>query len=488
MDSVIAERDRYVVEQLQEKAAKVDETVTQLEDIMHNVSKTLDHLKKDMSYRIMFHNFYGIRVIKRAVVYGFVQAWDIEQQSTFEPLSSGTREFMRNYKKTLLYIINATNEDLSFQKMLAWTLETELSTRKELITRASKAMRKVHNAFLNGDTLIDYQWGIHQMYDSLFVPKNLLRHREGYQQILFNDMDITLTSMEKEIISLKHHMKQAIKNKAFNETFFQVTKKRYLSLIENFNYVYNLFKDAIVHRTKVLVESKETSFKKKNETLFKEMSDTMITIRQSLDLVSNMRKNVWVDISRVINMSIKYVDTYSSRKSDLAQELLSDQIDYKLQQMHIFFNDVRARARNFDHDWKKFMGAYIKVWVAIKGEGTTTLFYQQLYKDLIGLKEDPKNNVSVILKRVFSDKKQLSKLGTNDPDVLLRRSNADLAIINITEHISYLKEYFLRILHESNIALVVNERDDDFFEAMGSWTTSLRTFMQESKTDESFFR
>ena len=41
----------------------------------------------------------------------------------------------------------------------------------------------------------------------------------------------------------------------------------------------------------------------------------------------------------------------------------------------------RARSRNFDHDWKKFRDAYLRVWKSMKSEETTSEFYTKLHND-----------------------------------------------------------------------------------------------------------
>lgn len=310
VDIVIAARDIELVQQLQKTARGIVGTVDAIELIMKNVSNILDKKTAQMGYRVWFHDFYGLRVVERAVMYGFVQAWDIEQQSTFEPLAAGTREFLKSYRKTILRILNTTQDEEPFRKMLEWNLEDSVSTRKELILRASRAMKRVHDAFLKGKALTDYQWSIHGIYDSFFVPKDVLHHRKGYQSILYEDMDVTLKNMDREMNILRSHMHEALHTGYFNETLYRVTKTQYLDLVKNFNLVYNLFKDAIVHRTKVLIDERRAAFSKINETLFKESGDCKITIRQSLDLVESKYRLIYALFS--VNIHLLMFCTYSN--------------------------------------------------------------------------------------------------------------------------------------------------------------------------------
>lgn len=199
-----------------------------------------------------------------------------------------------------------------------------------------------------------------------------------------------------------------------------------------------------------------------------------------------MREDTWPDVQEVIAFSNDYTGSnHLGNKTNLARLVTSESIHVKLQQMHDFFNDVRARARNFDHDWKKYMGAYMKVWLAIKTEDTTEAFYKQLHDDFLHIMKYPHDNTSMQLLEIFTSE---PRFGTKDPEMLFRRTNADLAIQNTTTEQQKLEEWFYKMLRTSNIATVVNERDDKFFESMEAWIRSLQRFLDESKTDESFFK
>ena len=287
VDGVIAARDLELVKRLRYTAKGIVATVNRIEQIMMNVSSSLDRFTAEMGHRINFHDFYGLRVVERAVMYGFVQAWDIQQQSIFQPLAAGTVEFLQYYRKAILRIINSTEEEVSFRKMLEWNLEDQISTRKELIRRARSEMKNIHNAFLEGRTLIDYQWGIHKRYDNLFVSKKLLNHRMEYQAYLYQDLDVTLRLLDQEIVMLKNHMLDSIRTGSFNHTLYRVARRQYTDLIRNFNLVFNVFKESIVHRTKTLIDKRRNDFKSLNATLYKESGDCKITIQQSMDLVNS---------------------------------------------------------------------------------------------------------------------------------------------------------------------------------------------------------
>ena len=95
---------------------------------------------------------------------------------------------------------------------------------------------------------------------------------------------------------LKRHARHVQRTNNFNETLFSIVRKNYIETVDNFKYEFNLFKDAIVYRTKLLVDTKAEQFKKVSDVLHKEQGDTNMVIGQSLDLAFNMRDNIWPDI------------------------------------------------------------------------------------------------------------------------------------------------------------------------------------------------
>ena len=92
-------------------------------------------------------------------------------------------------------------------------------------------------------------------------------------------------------------------------------------------------------------------------------------------------QDVWPAIVDTIRFSHRYNRDVTLNKTTLAGLVTSADIDARLQQMADVFIDVRARARNLDHDWRKFRDAHIKVWKSIKGEDTTRELYYKLHQD-----------------------------------------------------------------------------------------------------------
>ncbi len=155
---------------------------------------------------------------------------------------------------------------------------------------------RARQAFNEGTALIGYKWSLHDRYDSSFVPKSLLRHRTDYQQVLYNGMVKDLKALQGHISVLKRHVRHVQRTNSFNETLFSIVRKNYVDTVDNFKFEFNLFKDAIVYRTKELVDLKSQGFKKVSEVLRKEQGDTYMVIDQSLQLAKNMRNKIWPDI------------------------------------------------------------------------------------------------------------------------------------------------------------------------------------------------
>ena len=70
---MIVSKDKELVDSLKLAAKDVAGTFDEIRWAMGNVSQTMVTLMKDMNKRIWFHDFWGLRVVSRAIAYGFVQ-------------------------------------------------------------------------------------------------------------------------------------------------------------------------------------------------------------------------------------------------------------------------------------------------------------------------------------------------------------------------------------------------------------------------------
>ena len=75
---MIVSKDHELVMDLKLAAEDVAGTFDEIKWAMGNVSHTMEELMKDMNKRIWFHDFWGLRVVSRAIAYGFVQVNIIE--------------------------------------------------------------------------------------------------------------------------------------------------------------------------------------------------------------------------------------------------------------------------------------------------------------------------------------------------------------------------------------------------------------------------
>lgn len=70
---MIARRDRELVQELLEASKEVQGTWHEIKWIMGNVTRMMKEMMADMNYRMRFHSFQGLRVVSRAIAYGFIQ-------------------------------------------------------------------------------------------------------------------------------------------------------------------------------------------------------------------------------------------------------------------------------------------------------------------------------------------------------------------------------------------------------------------------------
>ena len=196
-----------------------------------------------------------------------------------------------------------------------------------------------------------------------------------------------------------------------------------------------------------------------------------------------LNQDIWPDIKVAINASQKYTTDMLTNKTSLAGIVTSDTISARQQQMGDFFTDVRARARNLDHDWRKVRDAHIKVWKTIKSEPTTQEFYQLLNHDFRSIfrNETPKETTHLL--QPFID-----ELKVGQPWELYYRTNADMPSINETEQVEKTKESFALLKEQTDILSSIDGKDDNFLFTFHRWRSSLVNFIAGSEIDERFLK
>ena len=479
-------RDAQHVKALQQATEDVKTMIDQIYDILLKIYDTKYAIEAELKYRIWFHDFHGLRCVKRAIIFGFVQAWEIEQQNTFEPVSTGSKDFMRLYRKSLKRLLAVPKDQHALHEMIMWLLDEEIGARRELVHRVVKAMWKIHMGIRNGTAINAYSWAINPRYDDNMVPVKLLNHREQYQELVYNHTESKLEELQNVTsIVLRENMYRVLETGEFNETFFKEIRLHYEHIVDEFTFNYNLFRDTIVYRVREIIEQRREDFKRINETFYKELKDTEMTIIHTQNLLQRMDNLLHRDINKVVQASKMYITDTRLNKTALANQVLSPHLTLRVQQMRDLFNDIRARARTFEHNWLKFQSAYVSVWRSMKTEDTLQPFYKQLHEDFRMILDHPELEES---KQVLAIFLREHRLHSQDPYVLYQRTNADLANISEHTHVQEITQNLSRIMEESNIADLVNNVDDVFFDAITNWASSLRTFLEESVTDESFFK
>ena len=57
-------------------------------------------------------------------------------------------------------LLETSEDDVAFRKMLVWLLEEQITTQRELVERLSKDISNVHHAYLDGRAMTNYSWSL----------------------------------------------------------------------------------------------------------------------------------------------------------------------------------------------------------------------------------------------------------------------------------------------------------------------------------------
>ncbi len=486
VDLIIVEKDFMMVNDLAETAKYIKDTFKDILMQLNKVSSALAKAQIDIDERANFHERYGLNIVKRAVTYGFATEFET-QEANFDSLVSGNKDFIRMYNTTILKLLETSLDKQVFIEVLEWQLQQQLNNRKELLAASIEGFTKIHHGLQSGTPLLNFDISFHHSYDQYYIPTGLLHIRAKYQNTLFTFVQSNLHRIEEDIQTLDTNAKDVIARKGFNETKFETIVQNMDVLISNFDHGQRLFKREIIVKIQSAIEHKIGNFNKACGLLHKESTDFSVTLKQSSTLIENAITN-WVTLESFIISSERYLYEVGRNKTELAELAVSEIIQDSLQRLSTFFIDIRSRARNLQHDWRKFTDSYSVVWNGIKNEETTQPIYRKLHHDfdvILNTNTTEAEMLWNIMKASFKSEKLQAH---QNPKLWYKYTNADSPSKKETDALKKLRRVFGRFSKDSDMSNAIRESERIFFEAMNTWMASLKQFQKGGEVDVQFFK
>lgn len=266
----------------------------------------------------------------------------------------------------------------------------------------------------------------------------------------------------------------------------------------------------IINRPSIILGEKPEEFEDAMKNLGKESQDLETTLNKTSELINNVNKN-WTVVNDFIRNSERYLKTKNLKdsssifraiwidKAALCRE--GHQIMNQVEALRSFFQDIRARARNLDHDWGKVFIMYNNAMLKIVNDEGTKELYDKMNEDMdyIAKKKDkatvfdwlPSINITQNDSQTYSDwlGNKIFK-DINNYTVFLYRTyaNLDTGSMSYDGMMNNLSARFYDIKNRTDIDVAVGDRDIDFFVAYEAWRNVLDAFNASTKVDSTFFR
>lgn len=468
-------KDREKVEKVMNTSEILYKSFIQINSIMINLYKTVKDKKQEHECRYNFHRNFALPFVVKFTTFGFLATWQSFEDELLSSLTTNMRMFTYDLKLNIqkAMVSNSTKE----RNLYLWQAEKSTRVQRKLAKDSVFSLVKVRRAFESGKPYklsnLDFR-DFPEKYKLAFVPGELLsrKWKKTYEHFVNLEQDVNATFLN---LTDLHDFLKSSKPEQINDYLSTLKSLRSAAkrMVKHRQYI----REDLIYSIRDELERKLTSFDKKFALFLKERSDLLMLLGNVDDLMNKLNKVIWPFFESQINLSKSYISAgKNSSKTELAEKILSGSVTEKMQQFQVLFNDIRARTRNYNHDWKKFTNTYLGVLVSIGDEEITKKFYMELAD---GYRTNS------------SDYRTMKHPNFGDCTSIRHFYSIDLPwkTINMTRKItSDIERVMGQIQNRSDMSKKVGDTDDRFFKAFSAWRQDLEKFKQGNEIDVAFIR
>ena len=394
---------------------------------------------------------------------GYIRPWEVTQESVFLPLQVNKRTFLDSVTEQLVILRNASFADPAVKKYVRVLFYENIAVKVRLLDEASRFSEKIFNIYSDKEVDVDEIRNPTKRGMLYKVPIMALKDNDqNISELRFNFLQHL--KMAKEQVRL---LETAASNLSVNITSVRARYEEEMNELAVLRY---RFKTGVVDPCRSKLLDRFSNFQRAWEKVLKEGNDTIITVDATKTLVRGFkdRKGPQTFMDRLLQKSKAYINStnLSVTKISLASEMKSVKIVSKIQQIDVFFTAARARARNFDHDWGKYRGAYLDLWDLVHNDPAMFEFFKNKHYPYI------ENMPQRSMERLIWDETKEGKFHFPGNDT----------------HLNILKGEFKATLKKCNIANSINDADKQFFTNLDEWQSALTSFKDSTAINEQFIR
>ncbi|CAD5123941.1 DgyrCDS12248 [Dimorphilus gyrociliatus] len=467
--SYIRIKDEEAVYRVNETAKRLQTAFGRIDGVLMHLYEFVERKRSEHLCRNEFHRNVALYTADRLTTTEFIVSWNSFAEGLLVPVATSMKRLLNDVE----YVVEESSRDDS-KEMMSETRRS-ISVQLKLILECLKEFDSVIQTFSRGRvTLDENDRKINLSYTLLqkLIPRSIIKRKWSKEKDNFIALNDTLNQTYTDLLTIKKEFAKAnIETSVIDDT---VKKLRIgaSKLITLRHYL----EEQVIHSLRDDIRRKTNYFEKKYALFVKEKGDLLMLLGNVKDLMMDLNNSIWPVFTNLINVSIAYLKLPHARKTNLAGHLLGEQVSHKLQEFQVLFNDIRARTRNFNHDWQKFTNTYVGVLESIGTEEMTRQFYKTLKK----YKKD-------ITKLNITDWCPYCSNCYNVTETL----SFDLPWLEGRRHIEMyieneVKAQMEKLRSESEMSKIVGDLDEQFYQVFLQWRRNIEEFQKGNEIDVNF--
>lgn len=394
--------------------------------------------KKSFLYR------YQMYVIQK----NFIRGRDAMEERTLAHLCNAFHEFVYYVKTNVEHLINENQTDTN-KAMYHTLLTDQINLKMENAKRALDNHTVLYEAYQDGTPIFRYKYNRIPRYNNNYiVPKPLLKkalvrnfYAKKYSPRMGEDIKRIIQSLKgfKEVIDDIHNNND-ISNSAYRQNLYD----GFIDGCEDYYHSKSVFYYEVVDwPVKILTSRMENFQNTKNEfiTVRDFIQSNLENLQDSLTIMNNKSVNL---VQENVSMLNWYRLFGNITKTEIANNLLSMEIDEAIEQCKQTFQEIRVRAQNVYDGWTQLIDKSINVWKPVLNDNDMLEYYNFINNSLL------LRNFSVVTAEINSD--------------------------------------YTKIRNEHDLRFVIGSKDSIFLKSFNKLQVELRSFLRSIEVDETVLR
>ncbi|XP_064628199.1 uncharacterized protein LOC135487905 [Lineus longissimus] len=508
VDTDILQDDAARLQRFLAATTKLEATLERLKNMATNMTTKLNSMFDTWKTNYNFHRWGALYFMEYTIKHNYVRMWEIKDERTFRYITFNYKEFMSNIEFNFHELKRTANmtspEVLAYRYAIGWGIKKALGLRVAVTSRGVDNITGVYNAFRanEADKHILYRYTSEQRYDAIYHPQCLKSYESIYEnnKLIFDFISMRLDRMITTLYGYMSVSDEASKGHLIDDVKLANLNNDFIKLSKGINYDLFRYKDRIVEFSLQETEALISRFELLTTKLEELKTQVNAEIKSIDTSIEKFLETDWKYLMQAKAISSQYLRDKSIEKSQLAEVILSENIQMSMAALRKVVLDVRARSRSIKDINRALKQAVFTVYYNIMtnttGDSCTNTLYEYLRNDTDRIKEDRSLLKAKGVARLFHSLleplhiqgQHLSgaEIKAMSADNLARITNADLPTLEEKE--AELERLFSSFDNEFDFNKAIDTTDVNFTTILQDLRVVLKEYETTGNIDARFLR